>query len=127
MKEDLNLWVEDQEKLRELAFESLLEGSLTFISPFTGTRKSVLDTLNLRRVGTSPVIEAGVLPHGPFSLMNGWSRDLLLEDLAALGNDYGKNAFPAYFSLLDRDELEVFKVERPGSLERVFKRKIKRK
>ena len=127
MKEDLGLWAEDQEKLRELALEALVSGRTTFISPFTGTRKSVLDLLNLRRVGTSPVIEAGVLPHGPFSLMNGWSRDLLLEDLAALGNDYGKKAFPVYFSLLDRDELEVFKVERPGSLERVFKKRVKRK
>jgi hypothetical protein len=127
MQEDLSLWVEDQYRLKELAFEALVSGQLTFVSPFTGTRKSVLDTLDLRRVGRSQVIEAGVLPHGPFSLMNGWSRDLLLEDLSVLGNDYGKNPFPSYFSLLEGDELEIFKVERLGSLKRVFKKKIKRK
>ena len=125
MKEDLNLWAEDQARLQELALEALVSGRTTFISPFTGARKSALDIFGLKRRDSSSVIKAGVLPGGPLSSMHGWTREGLLRELVDRNPFLGR--FPGFFVLSEGDRLEVFRVGELGSPERVFKRKIKRK
>jgi len=123
--EDLKLWAEDQCILRRLALETLLEGRTTFISPFTGTRKSVLDLLNLKRIDNLGCLKGCFLPDGYCDFLPYMTRDQVIGKLAT--SKHVDRDFPSYFVLSGGDELEVFKIGGPGNLTRVFKKKIKRK
>ena len=129
MKEDLGLWAEDQEKLRELALEALVSGRTTFISPFTGTRKSVLDLLDLRNLEDpyDKEVRPAFLPYNTLDFIHAPTREELFKDLTNPDLDFTEGGAPRYFALLKGGRLELFRLGNLGSPERVFKRKIKRK